>query len=334
MGQLAAGRVEMLQQHEPNGRHCGGAGDLVTIEQLKIEAPSSLAPGITREAPAIGAAKVMRPAIGMEHRHDRHQHVARVHADHVAVVRHQSVQDVRAMRVKNALRVAGRPRRVAHAGRSILVEGFPGEITVDLADPFLVGHDVGQRACRHVRGVGEHDIAFYARKLARELLQQWNECQIEQHHLVLRVIDDPDDLLGKQARIDGMIDRANSHDPVPRFEMAPGVPGERRDAITQPDAVAIEPLREAQRARAHLGVVRGVHMAFDRAGDDRSLGMVESGMVDDAVAEQRPILHQPEHGGFLHQNSRPAMGGHFEKDYSSLRCDAKTANSAAPTRGI
>src|SRR5215475_2275129 len=38
--------------------------------------------------------------------------------------------------------------------------------------------------------------------------------------------------------------------------------------------------------------------AFDRARDDRPLGVVDRGVVDDAMAQERPVLHQPKHGVF------------------------------------
>ena len=55
-------------------------------------------------------------------------------------------------------------------------------------------------------------------------------------------------------------------------------------------------LRQTQRPLADVGVGRGVYRPFDRARDDRPLGVVDSGMIDDAMAEQRPVLHQPKHG--------------------------------------
>ena len=47
----------------------------------------------------------------------------------------------------------------------------------------------------HVRAVGQNDIAFDARQLVRELLNERHECEIEQQHAVFGVIDDPGDLL-------------------------------------------------------------------------------------------------------------------------------------------
>jgi hypothetical protein len=36
--------------------------------------------------------------------------------------------------------------------------------------------------------------------------------------------------------------------------------------------------------------------ALDRARDDLAIAMVRGGVVNDAMAQQRPILHQAEHG--------------------------------------
>src|SRR5436190_9395719 len=72
---------------------------------------------------------------------------------------------------------------------------------------------------------------------------------------------------------------------------------------------------------------------FDRAGDDGPLGVVSGGMVDDAVAEERPVLHQPEHNGFsLKSGLRSVL------EISEARAQRKEAEngkiqfkSAAPT---
>src|SRR5215510_15442691 len=78
--------------------------------------------------------------------------------------------------------------------------------------------------------------------------------------------------------------------------MAPRVPGQCRHPVAEPDAVLVEPLCQSQGAGADLGIVGGVKRAFDRAGDDWPLGVVDRGMIDDAMAQKRPVLHQPKHG--------------------------------------
>ena len=112
--------------------------------------------------------------------------------------------------------------------------------------------------------------------LSAMLFQERHERQVGDHHAVFGVIDDPGDLLGKQPRIDGVVDRADAEDAVPGFQVPPGVPGQRRDAVAELDAVALQPLRHLERALADLGIVRGVDRAFDRARHDRALAVVDA----------------------------------------------------------
>ena len=163
---------------------------------------------------------------------------------------------------------------------------FQAKSPSTLGDPLLVGHGISQRGRRHMRRVGQHDVLFDRLELVGELFQDRQESEIDHHHAVFGVIDDPGDLFGKQARIDGVIDRADAHDAVPGFEVPPGVPGQRRHAVAQLDAIAFEPLRHAQRAGAELGVIGGVDRPFDRARDHLPLAVIDRGVIDDAMAQQ------------------------------------------------
>ena len=92
-----------------------------------------------------------------------------------------------------------------------------------------------------------------------------------------------------------MADRADAHDAVPGFEMAPGVPGDGGDAVAELDAVAVEPLRDLQGAVADFRVIGAVDGTFDRSGHDL-LGAVNlCGVLDNPVTKQRPVLHQSKH---------------------------------------
>ena len=286
----------MCNEHQPDRRHRGGERHLAGVEQFVDRGAVELGAGKHQRRAGERRRERQRPAVGVEQRHHRHHHVARRDALGVRQRRHEGVQHVGAVRIEHALRIAGGAGGVAHAGRGVFVEAFPGEIGIDLADPVLVGDRVLQRRLRHVRGVGEHDVALDGRQLVGDLFQQRHEGEVDHHHAVLGVIDDPDDLVGKQPRVDGVIDRADAEDAVPGFHVPPGVPGQRRHPVAELDAVLVQPLRHLERALADLPVVRRVDRAFDRARDDRPAAVLDRGMVDDAMAQQRPILHQTEHG--------------------------------------
>ena len=242
----------MLQQHQPDRRHRGGERDAVVVEQFVDRGAVELGARHHHGGADIGEVKRQPPAIGVEHRHHRHHHVARADAHGVGLRRHHGMQHVGAVRIEHALGIAGGAGGVAHAGRGVLVERLPGEVAVGFGDPFLIGHGIFQRGRRHMRGVGQDHILLDRLKLVGELFQDRHESEIDHHDAIFGVIDDPADLVGEQPRIDGVIDGADAHDAVPGFEMPPCVPRQRRHPVAELDAGLVEPLRNAQRALRRL----------------------------------------------------------------------------------
>ena len=200
------------------------------------------------------------------------------------------------MRVDDALRVAGGAGGVAQAGGRVLVEGRPAEILVRLGEPFLVGRRIAQARRRHVGGVGQDDEPLDGGKARRQLLDERHEGQVEEQQPVLGVVHDVDDLVLEEPRIDRVVDRADAGDAVPGLEMPPGVPGQRRDAVAEADAVHLQALGEAQGARADLGIIGPVNRTFDRSRHDGTPGVLRGRVIDDAVDEKGPILHEALHG--------------------------------------
>ncbi len=92
-----------------------------------------------------------------------------------------------------------------------------------------------------------------------------------------------------------MADGADAHDAVPDFEMAPGIPGDGGDAVAELDAFAIEALRDFQRALVDFGIIGAMDGAFDRSRHDLLGAMDRSGVLDNPVTQQRPVLHQTKH---------------------------------------
>src|SRR6185437_7036020 len=94
---------------------------------------------------------------------------------------------------------------------------------------------------------------------------------------------------------DRVIDRARAEDSVPALEVPRGVPGERADAVTRLDAVFHQPLCYLQRALSDVAIGGLDDRPLDRAGDDLVISELHGRMVDNAVASERPILHQALH---------------------------------------
>src|SRR5215468_7355884 len=92
-----------------------------------------------------------------------------------------------------------------------------------------------------------------------------------------------------------MIDRADAENAVPALEVPPSIPSKRCHPVAKPNIIAFEPLRDAERATTNLGIVRCVDRPFDGARYDRPLSRIGCGMIDDAMTQKRPVLHQAQH---------------------------------------
>ena len=139
----------------------------------------------------------------------------------------------------------------------------------------------------------------HALHLRQQLLDGRQQVQVDEEELILGVIDDVDDLLGKEARVDRVADRAHAGNAVVQLEVAVAVPGQRADAVADLDAQREQRLGDLLRAR--VGVAIGVAMdrAFDGAGDDLGVAVVEGGMLDELRNQKRAVLHEAEHRASL-----------------------------------
>ena len=285
----------MIEQHQPHRRHAGGMRHLLGFQQFEHRGAVEFRAGQHQLGAHRRRGERDAPAIGMEQRNHRQHRIAGIGAQRIAGIGHQRVQHVGAMRIQHALGIARGARCVAHRGRGIFVEGLPLEIAVRFRDPVFIGDRVLQRGLRHMRLVGEHDVAFDARQLVGDFFQHRHKGDIGHHHAVLRMVDDPGDLIGEQPRIDGMADRTDAHDAVPGFKMAPRVPRDGGDAVAELDAVTVEALRNLHGAIADFGVIGAVDGAFDRSRHDFLRAVDRRGVLDNPVTKQRPVLHQSKH---------------------------------------
>ena len=127
-------------------------------------------------------------------------------------------------------------------------------------------------------------------------LDQLEEGQVEEHVLVLGMIDDVADLLGEQARIDGVTHGAAARGGVVDLEMAEAVPGQRADAIRRPHPERAERVGELARAPVCVPVGVAVDAALDHARDDLGVPVVALGVTDQRRDLQGHVHHQAVHG--------------------------------------
>ncbi len=75
--QLAAGLLQILQQHQPHRRHRGGEAHFIGVEQFVDRGAVHLGAGHHQRRADHRRGEGERPAVGVEHRHHRHHDVAR-----------------------------------------------------------------------------------------------------------------------------------------------------------------------------------------------------------------------------------------------------------------
>jgi hypothetical protein len=162
------------------------------------------------------------------------------------------MQDGRAVRVDDALGVAGRAARVAHGrGRLLVTVGERGGIRV--GDQLLVVHDavvLGQLA----GAVVHHDDVLHGGEVLQVRSEQLHQRPVGEDHLVAGVVDDVAQLVGEQADVQRVQHTAGARRGEVELEVAGRVPRERGHAAVVGDPERVE------RAGKPAGALRPVRI--------------------------------------------------------------------------
>ena len=119
-------------------------------------------------------------------------------------------QDNGTMAIENTLGVAGGTRGVTKRRCRARIELGPIEFVGLVRDERLVADDVREVAGRHVRLIGHDDDTLDVLEGLRQRFDQRHDQRIDKQIAVFGVVDEVGDLLGIEARIDGMTDDAAS----------------------------------------------------------------------------------------------------------------------------
>ncbi len=236
---------------EPYRRHAEAHRHALAVEQL-AQAGAVEAGTRQYQLRAVHRRDIRHaPAADVEHRHDRADDVAARQRDGVRQRGAEGVQQGRAVAVENAFRPAGGPRGVAQRRGAPLVELGPLETVFALGiDQLVIDAEHRQAGFRRF----EQDKATIGRQQRPQPLDERDEAGFDEQQPVLRVVDDVDDLLVEQPRVDRVADSPDAGDAVIQLEMAVGVPGERADPVGRPDAEPQQGPRQPPRAALGLGV--------------------------------------------------------------------------------
>lgn len=183
------------------------------------------------------------------------------------------------MTVKHPLGVAGRAGCIAERRRRSLVKHRPDQDVVFRLDERLIAETAGKLG-REVCAVRHRHQMLDGGKIRPQLLNEIGEGDVEQQHPIFGVVDDVVDLLGKQARIDGVQHRADAGYSEVELHVTMGVPGERRDAIARPDAQFDQRLCELCRARPQGSIIAAMDRPLAGLADDLRPGMETRRMLD------------------------------------------------------
>ena len=233
----------MLEQVEPDRRHPGGVADALGLDQIIEAFAIQFRPGQDQLRPDQRRVVGLAPGVDVEHGHDRHHGFAGERAGHGRRARHQRVQHGRPVRVQRALGVARGPGGVAQRRGCVFVEFGPLHLAVEGADEVLVNHGV-QRGVWQVFRRTQNDNLFQLGAVVDDLLDQGQEHRIDHDDPVFGMVDDVDQLLGEQARVDGVADRTNPRNTVVNLQMAMVVPRQRCHAVGHADSGIAQRLRQ------------------------------------------------------------------------------------------
>ena len=199
---------------------------------------------------------------------------------------HQSGQRVQhhlPMAEIDALRPAGRSRRVENRGDGVLVEVREREIgRADRQQRLVFGLDrkVGPR---RFGPVVHQDVGLHRLQMGRELLDERQEVGVEQHRRRAAVDDRVGDVLGNEADVHRLHHRAHHRDGEIAFVIAVAVPFEHRDDVALVDADLGEAARQPADPFAKLAIGAAAQVAID----DLLIGRARHRRMQEMLDQQR-----------------------------------------------
>ena len=202
------------------------------------------------------------------------------------------------MRVEDALGLVGGAGGVAERGGQVFVELRPFVVGGFGRQQGFVVAQVGQIRLRgQVLRPGQQHPAFHFGAVRSQLLDQGQKRQIKEQEPVFGVVDDVDELLGEQARVDGVADRAAPRNAVVQLQVAVGVPGQGPDSVAGLDAQLREGIGQLFGPLIRPGVVRAVPAAFGQPRHDFGGAVPAGGVAEQPRDEQRLVHHESLHSG-------------------------------------
>ena len=212
IGKLLAGLLQMLQQHQPDRRHGGGEGHPLACRAAhRSTRRRACGPGMTSLAPTIGAPERKPQALAWN---IGTTGISRSRAD--SPIMSGNARSWRAARWSDGCRATpfgGRSCRRCSTCRRQCSHRTSRQAKSSSSSPAILRKATtsGGRL-RHVRRVGQHDHLLHRFSSPRQSSRAIGmNVRSTKSSLVFGIVDDPGDLLGKEARVQRVIDAADAH---------------------------------------------------------------------------------------------------------------------------
>jgi hypothetical protein len=274
--------------HLENGGDAVAEGDLLGQEQphqhLRL-IPARVDLLDAEEGGHVGDA----PGVDVEHRREGHVDVVLAHAAEVPEGRHrqadrESMEDQLPLGEIDALRQAGRAGGVGHRRQRVLVQVGQFVQRDGGREQLLV---LGVRFdVRLLLPVGDQNGLADGGDARTDALHQRVEVLVEDEDLVLGVGHSVGDVLGGQAGVDGVEDRADAGDGEVHLQVAVAVPLNDAHPGSRLHPQGLERAGEPE----HPSVHGGVGVADQVAVDDFLVGGPGDAVVEDVLQEQLEVV--------------------------------------------
>ncbi len=201
-----------------------------------------------------------------------------------------------AMRIDDTLRRPRRARRCSRWSKRSTRRASASGGPVLRRQQALIGEEMRQRSRRRCRLRAHVDPAAHCRQPRGDALGNRKGRRVDADPAVLGVIDDEDERVVVEPRVDRVQHGTHAGDAIEQLEMMVRVPGQRADAVAIADAERQQGLGQpfAAVARGRIGIA--VEVALNRACHDLGAAMHRGSMLDNARDEQRRVHHQTAHG--------------------------------------
>ena len=260
-------RTWRAQQHLQNGRHAVGEGDLFFLDQAAKHV-RLVAAGIYLLDPEHGGHVRHAPGMHVEHRGDRHVDIVVAHqADAVQAAhggRHgHGVQHQLPMSEVHALGVTSGASGIEGRSHRVLIE--IGEVIVRAGrsqQALVLANEVRQVGVL-VFAIGQQQGFLHRGQLTGNTVVQRHELTVDQHETVFGMVHGVENLIRRQADVDGVQHRAEHGNGEHALQIAVAVPVHDSHGITGLDPRLAKHVGQARDTLVEGGVAVAQLVAID-----------------------------------------------------------------------